>query len=76
VIESLPANLSTLDREQLRDARDHRDARMTILFGGWSSLTKTEMRELRHLSDERVRLARHVGIVHGLHQLRVPATTS
>jgi hypothetical protein len=75
VIRSLPANLSTLDRAQLRDARDHRDARMTILFRGWSSLTKTEMRELRHLSDERVRLARHVGIVHGLHRLRAPATT-
>jgi hypothetical protein len=76
VIASLPANLATLDREQLRNARDHRDARMTILFRGWSQLTKTEMRELRHLSDERVRLARHVGIVHGLHRLRAPATTS
>jgi len=49
---------------------------MTILFRGWSSLTKTEMRELRHLSDERVRLARHVGVVDGLHRLRAPSMTS
>ena len=76
MIKSLPANLSTLDRRQLREARDNRDARMTILFRGWSSLSKTEMRELRHLSDERVRLARHVGVVDGLHRLRAPATTS
>jgi hypothetical protein len=76
MIESLPANLSTLDRQQLREARDHRDARMTILFRGWSSLTKTEMRELRHLSDERVRLARHVGVVDGLQRLRAPSMTS
>ena len=76
MIKSLPANLSTLDREELRDARDHRDARMTILFRGWSSLTKAEMRELRHLSDERVRLARHVGVVDGLHRLRAPSMTS
>jgi hypothetical protein len=76
VINSLPANLSTLDREQLQDARARRDARMTTLFSGWSSLTKAEMRELRHLSDERIRLARHVGIVRGLRRLRAPATTS
>jgi hypothetical protein len=49
---------------------------MTILFRGWSSLTKAEMRELRNLSDERVRLARHVGIVHGLQRLRARTTTS
>jgi hypothetical protein len=61
LIESLPRNLSTLDAGQLRGARDCRDARMSILFRDWASLSTMEMRELRRLSDERQRLARHVG---------------
>jgi len=70
MIESLPRNLSALDSEQLRTARDRRDARMSTLFLRWPSLSKTEMRELRRLSDERQRLARHAGIRRGLHRLR------
>jgi hypothetical protein len=73
MIESLPRNLSALDSKQLRTARDYRDARMSILFGHWPSLSKVEMRELRTLSDERQRLARHAGIRRGLHRLRAPS---
>lgn len=69
-IENLPANLSALDHEELRKARESRDERMSILFRGWPSLNKIEMRELRKLSDERQRLARHVGILRRLHLLR------
>jgi hypothetical protein len=72
VIQGLPKNLSVLDQEQLRDARDRRDARMSTLFRLWPTLSKVEMRELRRLSDERQRLARHVGILRGLHRLRTP----
>jgi hypothetical protein len=72
MIEPLPRNLIALDREQLRDATYRRDARMSILFRRWPSLSKVEMRELRTLSDERQRLARHVGILRGLHRLRAP----
>ncbi len=67
---SLPKNLSVLDHEELRDARRHRDDRMSLLFRSWPSLTDIELRELRKLSDERQRLARHVGILRGLHALR------
>ena len=74
VIKDLPENLTTLDRDQLRDATDCRDARMTTLFHGWSSLSNTEMRELRLLSNERVRLARHGSILRGLDRLRAPST--
>ena len=70
VIESLPTNLSALDRNQIRDARRDRDERMSLLFRSWPSLSKIELRELRRLSDERQRLARHVGIVRGLRALR------
>ena len=62
---SLPKNLSVLDHNELRDARRHRDDRMSVLFRSWPSLTDIELRELRKLSDERQRLARHVGILRG-----------
>jgi hypothetical protein len=69
-IGNLPTNLSALDREQLREARASRDERMSFLFRGWPSLSTIEMRELRKLSDERQRLAKHVGILRRLHLLR------
>lgn len=70
MIENLPAKLSVLDDVQLRRARDRRDERMSILFRGWPSLSTSDMRELRRLSDERQRLARHVGILRRLRTLR------
>jgi hypothetical protein len=45
---------------------------MSTLFRRWPALSKTEMSELRRLSDERQQLARHVGALHGLHRLRAP----
>ena len=70
VIKSLPTNLSLLDRNELRDARQDRDERMSLLFHSWPSLSKIELRELRKLNDERQRLARHVGILRRLQALR------
>ena len=70
MITDLPQNLARLDDNELRDARHDRDERMSLLFGRWSALSKVELRELRRLSDERQRLARHVGILRGLHALR------
>lgn len=70
MIESLPRNLSVLDPTELRTARHARDERMSHLFRRWSSLSDIELRELRKLSDERQRLAKHVGIIRRLHSLR------
>ncbi len=70
MIENLPRNLSLLDHNELRDARHDRDERMSLLFRSWPSLSKIELRELRTLNDERQRLAKHVGILRGLHALR------
>lgn len=70
VIAGLPQNLTRLDANELRDARRDRDERMSLLFRSWPSLSKIELRELRKLNDERQRLARHVGILRGLHALR------
>jgi hypothetical protein len=70
MIEELPRNLSTLDAAQLERARSDRDERMSILFRRWPTVNNAEMRELRKLSHDRQRLARHVGTLHGLHALR------
>jgi hypothetical protein len=70
VIENLPKNLAMLNESELRDARQDCDARMSTLFLSWPSLSMLQMRELRKLSDERQRLARHVGIRRRLHALR------
>lgn len=70
MIEPLPTNLSSLDPEQILQARQYRDERMTRLFRDWPALSKADMRELRILSDERQRLARHVGNVRRLRALR------
>jgi hypothetical protein len=63
MIERLPENVSALDREDLRRARETRDDRLSILFRRWPSLTKIEMKEIRRLNDERQRLARYVGML-------------
>jgi hypothetical protein len=70
VIENLPRNLSVLDDTGLGKARHERDERMSLLFRSWPSLSQIELRELRRLSDERQRLARHVGTLRSLHALR------
>jgi hypothetical protein len=70
MIENLPRNLAVLDDAELHDAKQDRDERMSTLFRSWPSLSKLEMEELRKLSDERQRLARHVGIRRRLHALR------
>ena len=75
LMEILPTNLATLDHEQLRRARRTRDERMSILFRGWPSLSTIELRELRTLSDERQRIARHIGIHRRLRAL-APHETS
>jgi hypothetical protein len=72
VIENLPRNLSALDDTELGKARRDRDERMSLLFRRWPSLSNIELRELRELNDERQRLAKHVGILRGLHALRTP----
>ena len=76
MIKDLPENLSALDPDQLEQAKRDRDERMSILFGAWPSANDTELRELRKLSNERQRLARHVGSARSLHALRAHAMPS
>jgi hypothetical protein len=62
--EDLPENLSVLDSDVLAEAREARDRKIAPLFRRWPKLTRPELRELRRLYEERVRLARHWGALH------------
>jgi len=76
MIKDLPANLSALEPDQLEQAKRDRDERMSILFREWPSVNDTELRELRKLSNERQRLARHAGSTRSLRALRKQAIPS
>jgi hypothetical protein len=60
-VDALPVDLRELDRDQLREESDARDARLSVLFRRWPGLSPIEMREIRRLNDERQRLARSIG---------------
>lgn len=60
-MDELPENLSALSDERLRHERNARDDTLLPLFRRSSSLSKFEMRELRRIYNERVRLARWMG---------------
>lgn len=62
-VASLPDNVWMLDRDQLREASDSRDERLSILFRRWPSLTKIETKEISQLYEERQRLARCIGVL-------------
>lgn len=59
--DTLPPDLSTLEPSSLEQARNERDERLTLLFRRWPALSQLELRELRRLYDERIRIAKHLG---------------
>lgn len=59
--EPLPRDLSALEPRSLEEARTERDNRLTPLFRRWPALSQLELRELRRLYDERIRIAKHLG---------------
>jgi hypothetical protein len=60
-MKQLPQDLSALSDETLQRERDMRDETLRPLFRRWPSLNRMEMRELRRVYDERLRLARWIG---------------
>jgi hypothetical protein len=52
-----PEDLSQLDARAVAAQRLECDRRLTRLFHRWGNLDRREMRELRRLHDERVRIA-------------------
>ena len=61
MMRELPQELAALDEDELVVQRVTRDERLAALFRRWPKLAGRELRELRRLYDERLRLARHVG---------------
>jgi hypothetical protein len=61
VKKKLPSDLTHADPQVVREARDECDDRLTALFRRWPRLRRQEMRELRAVHDERVRIAKHLG---------------
>jgi hypothetical protein len=61
VHEKLPSDLTQADPQTLQQARDECDDRLTALFRRWPRLRRQEMRELRAVHDERVRIAKYIG---------------
>ena len=61
MMRELPQELAALDEDELVVQRVTRDERLAALFRRWPRLAGRELRELRRLYDERLRLARHVG---------------
>jgi hypothetical protein len=61
VMKDLPPDLGALDDDDLMLQRATRDARIAALFRTWPQLAGRELKELRRLYDERLRLARHLG---------------
>ena len=57
----LPEDLSELGEGTVAKERVARDNRLAALFRRWGNLDRSEMRELRRLHDERMRIARYVG---------------
>jgi hypothetical protein len=60
-MKELPPDLGALDDDDLVLQRATRDARIAALFRSWPKLARRELKELRRLHDERLRLARHLG---------------
>jgi hypothetical protein len=60
-MDELPGNLSALDHEELLEERAARDEKLRPLFRRWPSLSNTEMKELRRVYAERLRIARWLG---------------
>jgi hypothetical protein len=62
-MKQLPEDLDRLNEDQLVVQARVRDERLTPLFRRWPRLARDELRELRRLYSERVRLARYIGRV-------------
>ena len=60
-MKELPPDLGQLDADELAVQSTVRDERLTPLFRRWPRLGRGELRELRLLYSERVRLARYIG---------------
>jgi hypothetical protein len=60
-MKELPQDLTALDPAELSLQRDLRDEHLVPLFRRWPALSRVELRRLKHLYLESVRIAKHLG---------------
>jgi len=60
-MKELPQDLASMDAAELSLQRDLREDRLAPLFRRWPALSRMEMRRLRELYRETVRIAKHLG---------------
>lgn len=60
-MKELPEDLRALPADELVRQRDVRDDLLTPLFRRWPRLSRVELRMLKRIYGERVRIARFVG---------------
>ena len=61
VMKALPDDLAVMGTAELSEQRALRDDELAPLFQRWPALDRFELRRLRTLYTERLRIARYVG---------------
>jgi hypothetical protein len=60
-VKELPDDLATMPIDDLAQQREVRDEQLVPLFRRWPALSRIEMRELRRVYGERLRIAKYIG---------------
>ena len=60
-VKELPDDLAGMGAEELTQQRAARDEHLAPLFRRWPKLNRVEMRQLKTIYVERLRIARHLG---------------
>jgi hypothetical protein len=60
-VKELPEDLASMDPAELSLQREFREHRLVPLFRRWPALDRVEMRRLKQLYRETVRIAKHLG---------------
>jgi hypothetical protein len=60
-MKELPDDLAVMGTAELSEQRSLRDDRLETLFQRWPALNRLELRQLRRMYAERLRIARYVG---------------
>jgi hypothetical protein len=60
-MKELPEDLAAMGTDELAQQCEVRDSHIAPLFRRWPALRRRELRDLRRVYGERLRIARHLG---------------
>lgn len=72
-MKELPDDLAVLGAAELSEQRAIRDDELAGLFQRWPALDRLELRQLREMYGERLRIARYFGRVRGARAAKKPS---